>query len=490
MVTDDCKKECVQKTVQKLKKIVKCSIRKGKFNKALSGISAIADIMYRFNQVYSDDSLEEELVNIGEKIVRINRNKYKSEVNEKSVLFYDSFGLNIRGIAIVYTKAIVLAGYKLIYVTNKKSGKQQPDLERELKGFDVEWVYIDTSSSYLKWIKEIEQAFNTYKPSKAFFYTTPFDVSGTIVFNEMRGVVTRYLIDLTDHAFWLGKNAADVFVGGRDVSASIAYYYRKIPVEKLAMLDVNLYINHSLEIEDFPFDVSKHRYIFSGGQLYKTLGDPENKYYHIIDEILTKNKDMMFVYAGEGDDSQICILEQKHMGRVFLLHERKDFYQIIENCTLYLNTYPMFGGLMMRYAANAGKLPITLRHNNDADGILINQAELGIEYDDAEQLIEDVDFMLKNEKYLHQREQKLIGSVMTETCFVRNVRMLIETKTTEFNYNIEEIDTLAFREEYYNRFDCKKDIVSAICKKINYSLVVNFPREFLKQIYYKVVKEK
>ena len=52
----------------------------------------------------------------------------------------------------------------------------------------------------------------------------------------------------------------------------------------------------------------------------------------------------------------------------------------MEKCTLYLNTYPMFGGLMMRYAAMAGKIPITLKHGKDADGILIDQSKRKIEY--------------------------------------------------------------------------------------------------------------
>ena len=50
----------------------------------------------------------------------------------------------------------------------------------------------------------------------------------------------------------------------------------------------------------------------------------------------------------------------------------------------------MFGGMMMKYSALAGKLPITLRHNADSDGLLLNQKQAKIEYDQIDDLLKDV----------------------------------------------------------------------------------------------------
>jgi len=381
--------------VKKLKKIAIKAIEHRKYEKALAAISTCANILYEYNQMYTDSELEDMLLTISKVVQPFSANSERREQNsKKKILFYDGFGLDTRGVALVYMRGIALNGYHIIYVTNEKARNNQPTLHQALSGYDIEWVYIDMGKSYLSWVSSLSEQFDRSKPDVAFFYTTPFDVAGTVVFNAYKNIVVRYQLDLTDHAFWLGKNAFDYCVGGRNLSASISHYYRGIPVNQLIMLDANLYINPKEKLGELPFDVNTQRFIFSGGSLYKTLGDPDNKFYKIVEHILDNHDDIVFVYAGSGDDTQLKKLQDKYYNRVYHLPERTDFYRIIEKCTFYLNTYPMFGGLMMRYAAYVGKLPITLRHNNDADGILINQPNLGIEYDTLESLLKDVDRLL------------------------------------------------------------------------------------------------
>ena len=190
----------------------------------------------------------------------------------------------------------------------------------------------------------------------------------------------------------------------------------------------------------------------------------------------------MFLYAGAGDTTQIDMLRKKYPNRVFLVPEREDFYQIIEKCLFYLNTYPMFGGLMMRFAANAGKLPLTLKHDNDADGILMNQQQIGIEYDDLESILADIDRIIENKDYRKTKEKKLKGCVMTEQRFAKNIKSLIENHTTEFTYKAEMIDTQDFRREYLERFNLNQTVYNAIVRKINKSLIGDYPLLFSKGV--------
>ena len=213
-----------------------------------------------------------------------------------------------------------------------------------------------------------------------------------------------------------------------------------------------------------PFDIKAARYVFSGGALYKTLGDPENTYYRIVDHILDNNKDIFFLYAGDGDRSEMDKILAKYPKRAFLISERKDFYYLIQNCTLYLNTYPMFGGMMMKYSANAGKIPITLKHENDSDGLLLDQPARRIEYDSFETLVADVDKLLSDDNYLTEREDLLKGSVISEERFIKNVRMTIEAQHTDYEHGEERIDTTKFKKEFYDRFDLKEAKRNIICK--------------------------
>ena len=220
--------------------------------------------------------------------------------------------------------------------------------------------------------------------------------------------------------------------------------------------------------------VKKEKYIFSGGALYKTLGDDKNTYYKIVDHILKNNSEIKFLYAGSGDASEINKILNKYPNRAYLIDERKDFYYLIENSIFYLNTYPMFGGMMMKYAADAGKIPITLRHNKDSDGLLLNQEEAKIEYDTYEELIRDVDKLLMDSQYLKARESLLEGTVIKEERFVKNVRGVIENHRTDYKHEIIEIDTSNFQKEFYERFDLKQEIYKNAIR-INGALFNNVP---------------
>ena len=99
--------------------------------------------------------------------------------------------------------------------------------------------------------------------------------------------------------------------------------------------------------------------LFSGGSLYKTFDD-KGTYYEMVEQIMQRHDKLLFVYAGNGDRSGLKILQKKFPRRVYPIDERKDLYAVMRQCTLYLNTYLMIGGLMTQYAEIAGRLPLTL----------------------------------------------------------------------------------------------------------------------------------
>lgn len=209
----------------------------------------------------------------------------------------------------------------------------------------------------------------------------------------------------------------------------------------------------------------------------------------MVESILTKHEDIIFLYAGYGDNTQLKLLQDKFKSRVYHIEERKDLYQVMQNCVFYLNTYPMFGGLMMHYAVSAGKIPITLKHNHDADGLLFNQSNIGIEYDTMEELLIDVDKLLTDPAYLSMREARLADCAISENKFKEELKKLIETESTSYDISMEYIDTSKFREEYDERFDYKEKIRSSIANRINLSLATEFPKLFI-ETYLKKIKIK
>lgn len=456
---------------ENLKQVARKSIGLGKYEKAMAALSACADIMYRMNQVYMDTDLEDMTKLLASKILN-NYSNYEPKSN--MVIFYDGFGLDLRGLAITMTRAIAESGYHLIYVTTKKAVDNIPHIVKELAPYHAELVYIDMDN-YKKQVYELNNVFLKYCPRVAFFYTTPDDIAGTVVFNAYDNKVIRIQVDLTDHAFWLGARSVDYIMECRDIGVSNAIYHRRFRPEQIIMLDMLSYVNKDHYNEPDVFDIHSTKYIFSGGALYKTLGDDNLYYYKAIEHILDKFSDIKFLYAGSGDTSQMKTLQQKFPGRVYLIAERPDFQRYIDNCIFYLNTYPMFGGMMMRYAAMAGKLPITLRHDNDADGILNNQSEMGIEFDSFIEFVNEIDKVITDEKYRKFKEAKIKNAVMNELTYQRNIDSIIRDCKSEFNLEIpREIDTTQFRKEYVTRFDYNKDVISVIANNKNISLIFDY----------------
>ncbi len=478
----------VSVVLEKLINVASRSIENGKFDMALQCINAYAAIQYEINQQYVSYKAEEMLLKISDTMKMSALDYYLT--NDNCVLFYDGFGLDLRGWAVCYVRALVNAGYDLIYVTIDDGKGRIPHIEAELNKKNCRMVFIDTHKSYTNWCNEIMQVFLKYHPAFAFFYTTPYDVSATVVFDCFVGKVQRFQIDLTDHAFWLGINAADLFLESRMVGASNSVYERGITADKIRMLDCCLYISQDEVSIPLPFDIQTEKYIFSGGFLYKTLGDERLLYYKIVRFILKNYPDIKFLYAGSGDETEMKKIISEFPNQAYLIAERADFFRLIENCIFYLNTYPMFGGLMMRYAAIANKIPVTLKHNSDHEGILLNQEKREIEFNSYEEITNEIDKLLSDEGYRKKKEQNMMGSVLTEEQFMNNLKNLIKFGKTDFEFtNIERIDTTDFRAEYISRLDVDGMLSRSIAKKLNKNLTPKFPIVFIQKILRRILHD-
>ena len=148
----------------------------------------------------------------------------------------------------------------------------------------------------------------------------------------------------------------------------------------------------------------------------------------------------------------------------------------------------MFGGMMMKYSALAHKLPITLKHGSDSDGLLLHQKECKIEYDSYEELIKDVDHLLQDENYRKEREKLLTGSVITEERFARNIQSVIEKNSTDYSHEFIILDTQKFRKEYYDRFNFEQNILR-MANKRNIELLPYFPRCFVIKAFKKIMNK-
>ena len=434
----------------KARKIVSDFIYKNDLENALNTINQVSGMMYNFNQFYTDDCLENQLKIIEQKLSSMLKNpNYESKPD--TVLFYDGFGLDTRGLTQIYLKALGELGYKIIYITAAESKSAIPTLESIINKYDGIIECLPRTTSIQKYLI-MTNFILKYRPKHAFLYIYPFDVSAILVFMHFEGIMKRYQINLTDHAFWLGRNAFDYCLEFRNYGASISYKYRKIPLDKMICQMYYPPINREYKFSGYPFVKDKNDFIiFSGGSLYKTF-DEEKTYYQLVDYCLNTFAHVKFWYAGYGDDSELKKLMEKYPNRVYHTSERKDLIYVLENVDMYLNTYPMAGGLMMQYSASAGKAPFTLHHNDEANDILIDQDNLGIEFNSLNEMKNALYKYISDSNYRNELNLKVKSAVITEKKFCFELVNILENHKSNYPIKIIDIDTSQFRFEFFYRY--------------------------------------
>lgn len=475
----------MEKELVYLKKLAEESLSKRDWALFFQASSTYCALQYTINQIYIDDDIERMILEAAKNIPYCcTANKTTCYRDRKTVLFYDGFGSDLRGLVLIYIQALVELGYQVVFVTSEKAKGKQPNIQKLTQDSDMIWEYF-SPLNYNMHYRELVDYFDIYCPDAAFFYTTPDDIPAAVAFAQNEGKSKRYLINLTDHAFWSGSSAVDYCIEFRDYGAYISHAYRHIPKEKLLMLPYYPWYDKNVKFTGFPFDTTGKKVVFSGGALYKTMDD-SSLYYVTVEQILRKNDDTIFLYAGFGDSSKLELLQSKFPDRIFFVPERGDLYQLMEHVDIYLNTYPMVGGLMTQYAALAGKTPYMLKHGSDDSGILFDQEQRGMEYWTSESLVEDVTRVLKDEQYRREKEKLLVGAVLTPECFAEQVRRLIETESTDICIHYTPVDTTAFRKTYLERLNAERVLVNAIARFVNYRLLYKRPRYFVKKIMWKI----
>lgn len=462
----------VGKYIREFNERAQKAVTQNAVNKAYTAIRISAEIQYQWNQSYTDDSLEDcikELVSRKQSVIT----DYITRGNV--VLFYDGFGLDTRGLALIYLKALCDLNYAVVYVVPEKARNQQPEIHKVTAGKDITFHYLQNAAGD-EMTTELLHVFSKYQPHTAFFYTHPADVEACVAFGFMAGKVRRYQINLTDHAFWLGKNAFDYCIEFREYGACVSAKYRQIPQEQLRLMHYYPYFDKNIPFAGLPFETEGRPILFSGGSLYKTYDD-KGTYYAIVAEILQRHRELLFVYAGTGDKSGLNALQAKFLGRVFVMAERKDLYAVMQHVTLYLNTYPMIGGLMTQYAAIAGKLPLTLFNcpENSLDGLLLNHENMQLEFQHKDDVIAEMDRLLVDESYRQQAEARLADSVINEEKFRQELGRLLKVGENKFTFTVHDVDTSAFRQQYIHRFTLGALACTVINKK-TVSLWMKYPK--------------
>ena len=335
-----------------IKKLASKEYEKGEFDDSLHLIDQASVIASQIMWRYDDRELDLLHTKIAEKVIKNQVSEFKPQKNK--IVFLDYFGSTFI-LAIQYIKALSKLNYDILYIyENQERGLNVPviDIMNKYPNVTVKTIPFNISKS--KSINEIYDSIVAYNPEKLFLHINT--LSNVLpVIHVLPKSITKYYINLGDHAYWLGSSSIDYSFEFRSFGAVVSKEKRGISNEKILHLPYYPIIN-GFEFQGFPEKVENKVKIFSGGDFYKMV-DSKNSYWDLVKKLLDENEDAVIIFANKIINKQgqkfldKFIKENKFENRFFPVGFRKDINEVFRHSDIFMGSFPMSGGLMSQYAA-------------------------------------------------------------------------------------------------------------------------------------------
>lgn len=454
----------VEQDYLKLKSFTRFFYKAGLYKEALGFIEVAANFMYNFNVLYFDNEFELIIKDVASKYAEKLSTSLPvgASISDKRIIFYDYFSIDNRGLTEQYLRGLLDLGYEVLYVSCQKDKSRMRNILALLSEYHSATILFVSSSftenNFLSIISEIKR----FGSSQILVHSSPWDVLGCLILSFLSDM-TRFLINITDHAYWLGNSVVDYVIEFRSYGYNVSRLFRNINPSKCLYLPYYPVRSLHDDFNGFPFDSVNKKVIFSGGALYKISGS--QIFLDIVKYILESDKSTIFFYVGNGDASVLkqFIERNKYEDRFFYSEERRDINELFKHCYFYLGTYPIPGGLMSQYAVSNNKVVLSLYDEalpiNNTKEFFID-ASVKMAYTNIDELKMEISRILHDESYLRQKEQKLKNMVISTELFTETLGGILTSARSSFSFDSYNIDAVAVQEIYFeqenkvmNRYD-------------------------------------
>lgn len=460
-----------EKLVKKASYYHKC----GNFNRSREIIERAAKLQYNINIFYSDSRLTSILKEESYKRFGIN-DDYQGKVG--SVLFYDCLSIDNGGLTQQYIDALISYNdVKLIYVSETSISKRGEHILNTLKRNNVIYYELNKDSTLAE--DEFKEIIEIHKPQKLFLHILPYSTVPFVVGYAFPNLL-KYQINITDHAFWLGSSDYfDKIFEFRDYGAQVSIEKRGFRADQIILLPFYPW-QEKTEFEGFP-EIKQPVLLFSGGATYKIAGGGK-AFFSMVDKMLEKNSNVEFLYAGSGNTDQIdtFISNSKYSDRIHFLGFRQDIAEVMKHIDIYLNTYPLGGGLMLQLAA-INRKPILALNDNSCESIVCTKREAKFAFDNVDDLLNEANRLFSNESYREERAEFFHSLVATREDFIDGLyrKCFLEDQSEE-NLKKVEIDYNQFSDVYLNSINnghlelfVEQNILRAYPLALNWKMIIN-----------------
>ena len=418
-------------------------IEYGDYDYSLKCIEAAASWAYKFNVFFSDVKAEILIKKIADKTI----GKKQIKTKENRFILLDTAGLDNRGLTQQYIRALEANKLDYLFVTLRSDISPLRDTIDEVHNSVYGQVMTFESSrlTYLEKAVCVREAIISFQARNILLHLMPWDVISLIAIYTIKGIQS-YNINLTDHAFWLGSSFIDYNIDFRPYGKTISLQKRSIVKESILELPYYPIKPVSTSFSGLPSVPNDSVIIFTGGAPYK-MDDKKNTFFNtIIDGILDISPKVVIFVAGYSSISDIFKLKISNMRnkeRVYNIGIRKDIDEVYRHCDIYLQTYPLYGGLMAQYGV-MHKLPVLAYVDKDkksgCEEITNHFGQAAKCFVDFSCFIDYAKQLINDEKYRKAEGEKLYKVMMNENLFNEKFKEVVLYKRVLFNWSTSEID--------------------------------------------------
>lgn len=438
-----------------IKRLAWQSFRNGETERALDYIHHCVVIAQQFNWIYCDDELEELMCEIGETVLPSSVDHFESVPGR--VVFYDDFCTSFV-LALQYLRALVAEGKEILYITPRRYEERSrfATILDEIGTYDKVHIHIVPKTGRLAKIQDIYRAIIDFAPEKLLLHMEAFSIAIPPLYH-LPEAINRYIINLADQTYWLGKKGIDYSLEFRPFGASVSIQRRGLRKEQLLMVPFYPIVDNNPFL-GFPAQCSDYRIvIFSGGDLYKVI-DGKKRFWNLVKRILDSHPDVVFLFATKVNRQGTKMIDEfiKNNGyqdRFIYIGFRKDINEVFKHCDIYMGTCPASGSLMSQLAAFNSKPILQFYEPGTPDdeteqAICINES-FPISFSDERAFIEEADRLITDSTYRKQQGDRLRPAMMQPDQFDGLLIRTLEENRTQLPIVPSSIDYSFLDERWF-----------------------------------------
>lgn len=399
--------------IDRLNLIINRLLSWGWYDSSIAYAKCLANLYYIFGVKYVDMVLERYVKTLSDKIILSQDNNK----DEYACVFYDDFSVDNRGLTQQYIESLLALGYKITYIYPSKS-KDNKRIITALSHSHNQIVPIEHNHNGMQLAQQIYDIVNSSCAKHLFLHMLPYSVEASIALCALDSTIKKYNINLTDHAYNIGTTHMDYNIEFRNYGANISVKYRGIEEEKEILLPMFPILDTSFPYEGYPKACDNKVVILTGGAIYKVIDDSEI-FFKLIKEVLSTNLNAVVVYIGCRDMALFDKYLSKYglKDRMLVLGEKKDICRLMMSCDIYMNTFPIGGGLMCQIAASLGKPVINYKHNQGIEECICQRQHVEMSFDTVNEFCDEMTKLVEDEQYRLRRGQEFKASMVNAAHF-------------------------------------------------------------------------